>query len=62
MKSLYIVDDHFGSIFSMYNLDKLVMTPTSNKTKLRYLFHKQPKDIVRSIQALFAWNFEIKEE
>jgi hypothetical protein len=38
MKSLYIVDDEFGLIISVYNLS---MTPTCNNTKLRYLLHKQ---------------------
>ncbi len=45
MWSLYIVDDEFGSILSMYNLGKPMMTPRGNNMKLKYLLHKQPKEI-----------------
>jgi hypothetical protein len=49
-RSFYVVDDEFGFILSVYNLGKHVMTPTGNNMKLKYLLHKQPKEIVRSIQ------------
>jgi hypothetical protein len=50
MRSLYIVDHEFGFILFVYNLGKPVMTLVGNNMKLRYLLHKQPREIVRSIQ------------